>query len=126
MECKKFNYKGNKECSFRVGSYRNNPDCMAIQMLDNKGEVIYTCTTNMPEYMYYSRSTTIKNYMENSGMTDFLLKLGVIEEIITRKKVSIYATKKFESIDFCFINLEKLKKYTSVFDYEYDDELEED
>ena len=34
MKCKRFNYKNNKNCSFYVGNYLNNAQCMAIQILD--------------------------------------------------------------------------------------------
>ena len=40
MKCKRFNYKNNKNCSFYVGNYLNNAQCMAIQILDKNGEDI--------------------------------------------------------------------------------------
>lgn len=118
MKCKRFNYKNNKNCSFYVGNYLNNAQCMAIQILDKNGEDIYTCTVNMPDYMYYPETTTIKNYSENSGMTKFLSKLGIIEEIYSQVPAHRYA-EKGETIDFCLINVEKLKEYSSEFNYEW-------
>lgn len=119
MECKRFKYKKYKNCSFRVGNYMNNRDSMSIEILDENGEQIKVCTTNMPEYMYQKNTATIKNYLENAGMTDFLIDLDIIERINTRKNCNIYASKK-ETIDYCDINIEELKKYTSEFNYKFD------
>lgn len=118
MKCKTFNYKKYKNCSFEVGNYINNSACMSIQILDNKKELKYTCTVNMPDYMYYPETATIKNYSNNTGMTKFLQKLGVIEEIYSSRKANPYAEKS-ETIDYCLINVEVLKEYSSSFNYEW-------
>jgi len=118
MEHKTFNFKNYRSCSFAVGNYINNSACMAIQILDKNGEVLYTCTVNKPDYLYYPETASIKNYSENEGMTKFLLKLGIIEEIYSSVKCNLYANGK-ETIDFCLINVEKLKEYSSKYTYEW-------
>ena len=51
-------------------------------------------------------------------MTKFLSKLGIIEEIYSQVPAHRYA-EKGETIDFCLINVEKLKEYASEFNYEW-------
>lgn len=119
MEYKTFTYKKHKHCSFHVENYLENPDAMAIIILDENGNRIYDCTVMKRDYLYEENTATIKNYMENAGMTKFLLKLGVIEQVITKSNFSIYATSKKESIDYCDINVKILKKYSSKFNYKW-------
>lgn len=118
MNNKTFKYKNYKNCSFYVGNYIKNTQSMAIQIIDGEGELVTTCTVNMPDYLYYPDSATIKNYSENAGMTKFLEKLGIIEEIFSEVKCNPYAAKS-ETIDFCLINMDKLKEYSSKFNYNY-------
>lgn len=118
MKCKKFSYKKNKNCSFSVGNYITNSASMAIQILDKNGEMLYTCTVNKPDYIYFPETASIKNYGENTGMTKLLLRLGIIEEIYSSVKCNLYAEGK-ETIDFCLINTEKLKEYSSKYNYEW-------
>lgn len=114
----KFNYKKYKNCYFEVGNYLYNPQSMFINMIDENGEDITTVTVNMSDYLYYPDTATIKNYSENSGITQFLEKLGIIEEIYSRKKCNPYAIET-ETIDYCQINIEKLKEYSEEFNYEW-------
>lgn len=118
MEFKKFNYKRNKNCYFEVGNYVYNHQSMYIRMMNNKGEEIYRCTTNISGWLYYPETATIKNYSENKGMTKFLEKLGIIDQIYSKRKCNPMAIES-ETIDYCQINVEALKKYSKVFDYEY-------
>lgn len=118
MKYKTFNYKNNKNCSFEVSNYQSNPQSMAIIIVNSKGEEKARVTTNMPEYLYLPDTATIKNYLENSGMTKFLNKLGIIEAIYTSRKSHPMASAS-ETIDFCEINVEKLKEYSSKFNYEF-------
>ena len=118
MKNKTFNYKNNKNCSFEVGNYQYNPQSMAIVIVDSKREEITRVTVNMPDYFYSSNTASIKNYSENSGMTNFLSKLGVIEEVYSQRKANAFATQT-ETIDFCEINVEEIKKYSSKFNYEF-------
>lgn len=119
MKYKNFKYKEYKKCYFEVGTYFYNHSAMSIEIKSEDGEDIATATVNMPDYMYYPGTATIKNYSENAGMTKFLKKLGIIEEIYSSRKCNIYATSNNETIDFCSINIEKLKEYSKEFDYEY-------
>lgn len=119
MECKKFNYKNYKNCTFEVGNYVYNKQVMSIQIVNEEFGDIATCTVNMPDYMYYPDTTTIKNYSENKGMTQFLIDLDIIDCVITKRKCNVYATGD-ETIDFCEINVDELKKYSSKFEYEYE------
>lgn len=118
MKYKTFNYKENKKCSFEVTNYQNNPQAMAILIVDSEGEVKTVATVNMPGYFYSPDTATIKNYSENSGMTKFLSKLNIIEDIYSRKKANIMASES-ETIDYCQINVEKLKEYSSKFNYTF-------
>ena len=92
---------------------------MAISIKNTNGENITVSTVNMSDYIYEPNTATIKNYSGNSGMTNFLEKLGVVEEIYTRKKCNPYATKN-ETIDYCLINVNKLKEYTKEFNYKWE------
>lgn len=118
MEYKKFSYKNNKNCSFRVGNYLNNKQAMAIEILDDLGDRLYVCTVNKPDYFYEFDTATIKNYSENTGMTKFLKKLGVIDTVYSSVKCNPYAQAK-DTIDYCAINIDKLKEYSSEFEYEF-------
>lgn len=119
MKCKTFNYKNYNNCTFCVNSYLYNKMAMAIQIIDENEETICTCSVYRNDYMYYPGSATIKNYSENSGMTKFLQKLGIIEQVYNKIQCNPYATKS-ETIDFCDINMKKLKEYSSQFNFEYD------
>ncbi len=118
MKYKTFNYKNNKNCSFEVSNYQYNPQSMAILIVNSKGEEKARVTINMPDYFYSPDTATIKNYSENSGMTKFLNKLEVIETIYTKRKAHPMASES-ETIDFCEINIKKLKEYSSKFNYEF-------
>lgn len=117
MNYKTFKYKKYKNCYFEVGNYLYNSQSMFIQIKNNEEGDIATATVNMPGYLYMSNTATIKNYSENSGMTKFLQKLGIIEDIYTRKRCNPFATES-ETIDFCEINIKKLKEYSQEFNYE--------
>lgn len=117
MKYKTFNYKKYENCYFEVGNYLYNFQSMYIKIKNERGcEIV--ATVNMPDYLYMPDTATIKNYSENSGMTKFLQKLGIIEEIYTRKKCHPMAAIS-ETIDYCEINIEKLKEYSREFKYEW-------
>lgn len=118
MKYKTFKYKKYKNCYFEVGNYAYNRQSMYIQIKNDVEGDIATATVNMSNYMYYPETATIKNYGENTGMTKFLQKLGIIEEIYTRKKCNPFATES-ETIDYCEINIDKLKIYSKQFEYEW-------
>ncbi|MBP3254923.1 MAG: hypothetical protein J6M60_00315 [Clostridia bacterium] len=118
MKCKTFKYKKFNDCYFEVGNYLYNKQAMYIQIKNKKYGNIAIATVNMPEYFYSPGTTTIKNYSENSGMTEFLQKLGVIEIVYTKSRVNSLAAES-ETIDFCKINMEKLKEYSNKFEYEF-------
>ena len=118
MKYKTFKYKNYTNCYFEVGNYAYNPQAMFIQIKnDNEGDIL-TATVNMPNYLYMPDTTTIKNYSENSGITKFLKKLGIIEDIYTSQKRNSFASE-HETIDFCQINIDKLKKYSKEFHYDW-------
>lgn len=118
MKCKTFKYKNYGDCYFNVSNYLYNKQSMAISMESTDGEPITTVTVNMTDYLYEPDTATIKNYSENSGLTKFLEKLGVIEEVYTNAKCNPYASEN-ETIDYCLMNIEKLKEYTNTFNYEW-------
>lgn len=118
MNYKTFKYKNYGDCYFNVGNYMYNRQSLAISIVSTEGESITTVTVNMRYYMYEPNTATIKNYSENSGMTKFLQKLGIIEEVYSKSKCNPYASAK-ETIDYCLINIDKLKEYTKNFNYEW-------
>jgi len=101
MNYKNFKYKNYTNCYFEVGTYFHNHSAMSIEIKNDDIGDIAIATVNMPEYFYYPETATIKNYSENSGMTKFLEKLGIIKEIYSSRKCNIYASSKNETIDFC-------------------------
>lgn len=119
MKYKNFKYKNYGKCYFEVGTYFYNHSAMSIEIKNEEGEDIRTATINMQDYIYFPDSATIKNYSENSGMTKFLKKLGVIEDVISSNKCNPNANEG-ETIDFCMINVEELKKYSKKFNYKYE------
>lgn len=118
MKYKTFNYNEYKDCWFEVGNYANPKQSMFIQIANKTEGEITVATVNMADYFYSPETATIKNYSENSGMTKFLEELGIIEEIYTRRKANDFAGNN-ETIDYCQINMEELKKYSKNFDYIY-------
>lgn len=118
MKYKTFKYKNYENCYFNVGNYLYNKQSMAISIKSVGGEDITVVTVNMSDYMYEPDTATIKNYSENAGITKFLENLGVIENIYSRSKCNPYTTKN-ETIDYCLINISKLKEYTKEFNYEW-------
>ena len=114
---KNFTYKKYKNCYFRVGSYVADDKAMAITIENEKDGLITVCTVYDEMTCYSEDITAIKNYSENSHMTDFLIKLKVVDEIIwrtpcNRLTVETLNTKNPQTIDTCLINTDVLKKYT--------------
>lgn len=119
MNCKTFKYKNYGDCYFYVGNYLHNKQSMAIRIISKDGESITVATVNMNDYLYEPNTATIKNYSENAGMTKFLEKLGIIKQVYSKKHCHPYALET-ETIDYCLINIDKLKEYTNQFNYEWD------
>lgn len=117
MKYKTFKYKHYGDCYFKVGNYINNKQSMAISIENKKGEGI-VATVNMNDYLYMPDTATIKNYSENAGITKFLEELGVIEEILSSNRCNKQALPT-ETIDYCAINIKKLKEYTKKFNYKW-------
>lgn len=118
MNCKTFKYKKYGECYFNVGNYLHNKQSMAISIISNCGERITVATVNMNDYFYEPDTATIKNYSENAGMTRFLENLGIIEEVYSKELCHPNALKT-ETIDYCRINIDKLKEFTNQFNYKW-------
>lgn len=118
MQYKTFKYKDYGDCYFNVSNYLHNKQSMAITIKNVDGENITVVTVNMSDYMYEPDTATIKNYSENSGITKFLEKLGVIEDVYSRARCNPYASQD-ETIDYCLMNVSKLKEYTREFNYEW-------
>lgn len=119
MNHKTFKYKNYGDCYFNVGNYYYNKFAMAISIFNMDGESITTVTVNMNDYLYTPYTATIKNYSENSGITHFLEDLGIIEEVYSKVQCNPYASKS-ETIDYCLINVDKLKEYSKEFNYEWE------
>lgn len=118
MNIKTFKYKNYGDCYFNVGNYMFNKQSMAISIISRDGESITAITVNMNDYLYGPNTATIKNYSENASMTKFLKKLGIIEEVYSKVQCHPKASKS-ETIDYCLINIDKLKEYTKNFNYEW-------
>lgn len=118
---KTFNYKGKNGCYFMVNSYLANKKAMAIQIFQNDERII-DCTVYDKMGMYSENITTIKNYSENSHMTDFLVKLGIVEDILYRYICNNYVydslkTDNPQTNDCCLINIDLLKEYSKEWNY---------
>lgn len=118
MKCKCFKYKDYGDCYFDVTNYLHNKNSMAISMKSIDGEPITTVTVNMENLSYGRDTATIKNYSENAGLTKFLKELGIIAGVYMSAKCNPYAPNT-ETIDYCLINIEKLKEYTDNFNYKW-------
>lgn len=116
MKYKTFKYKNYTNCYFEVGNYTSSSMYIKINNSENCDLVV---TVNMSDYFYTPNTATIKNYSEGSGMTNFLLKLGIIDQVYTKRKAHPKAVPS-ETIDFCEINIEKLKEYNKEFNYTWD------
>lgn len=118
MKCKTFKYKNYGDCYFNVNNYMYNKQAMAISIVSCKKDEDIVVTVNMKDYLYEPDTATIRNYSYTAGMTKFLQKLGIIEEIYSQVKCNPNASQS-ETIDYCLINIEKLKEYTKEFNYEW-------
>ena len=116
---KTFKYKNYGDCYFEVNNYFHNKKSMAISIKSINGERITVATVNMVNYIYEPNTATIKNYSENTGITDFLENLDFIIDIYSRKKCNPYAAEN-ETIDYCLIDIDRLKEYSKEFNYKWD------
>ena len=119
---KAFKYKDYSNCHFIVSSYACEPKALAISIIDENQEPITVSTVYMDGYVYTPWVTAIKNYSENSGMTQFLQSLGIITEILDRRAANEYVadtlnTSDPQTIDWCVIDTDKLKKYAKEWYY---------
>lgn len=118
---KTFTYKDYKNCYFIVGSYIRNNMAMEIR-IENAEGAIMDCTIYDDSFFYTPSIAAIKNYSENSHITEFLIKLGIVKEIINRIPCNFYVldtlkTDNPQTIDFCFIDNDKLKEYCKSWNY---------
>lgn len=120
---KKFTYKNYKGCYFTVASYVADNKAMAISIENENEGPITVCTVYDDMRMYSEHITTIKNYSENSHLTDFLKKMGIVIDIIDRTPCNSYVEDSLNSenpqtIDICLIDTEKLKEYCKEWNYD--------
>lgn len=118
MKYKTFNYKENENCYFNVGNYKYNKQAMAITIVSKDGEEIVV-TVNKRDYLYAPNTATLRNYSYTGGITNLLKKMGIIEEVYSKIQCNPYASRS-ETIDYCLINVDKLKEYTSEFNYKWE------
>lgn len=121
---KTFTYKKYKKCYFIVSTYLQPKNPIAIMIYNDKEGPISDCTTYIRGLSYKSLAV-IKNYSENSKMTDFLQQLGIIKEIKCRfacnsfpETLSSLQTDNPQTMDVCEINIDKLKEYSMLWDYD--------
>lgn len=113
-----FKYKNYDNCYFVVGSYARNKEAMAISIHNDDVGPITTCTIYDDFGMYFNGVTVIKNYSENSNITNFLKKLGIVDEVLTSFpcNINLPPTTK-ETKDICVINMATLKEYCKEWNY---------
>lgn len=119
---KTFNYKNHTNCYFNVDSYVLNSKAMAISIQNDRDSEITTCTIYEKNTPYSNYLITIKNYSENSHLTDFLEELGIVITIIDRVPCNNFVSSSIftdnpQPIDTCLIDLDMLKKYTKNWNY---------
>ena len=118
---KKFTYKNYENCYFIVGNYVADKNAMAIS-IKNDEENIVTCTVYRDFDPHCEGIVTIKNYSENSHITDFLVKLGIVTDILNRVPCNPFAydtldTDNPQTFDFCVIDVRKLKEFCKEWHY---------
>ena len=74
---KQVNYKG-EECLLKQNFYQNGR--IALFLVSVEGELISTCTTNIPEIPLDDDEVFIKDYSENEGILEFLVKEGIVKD----------------------------------------------
>ena len=52
--------------------------------------------------------------------TDFLRKMGIVKQINTKSYFKVFGNSSNESMDYCDIDIDKLKKYSSTFNYKWE------
>lgn len=78
-------YAEYKNCYFRVGKYINGN--LAVEIWNDTDGPITKVTVNPDIYIPTDR-IAIKNYSENSGIVEWLISKGIIEEDSTRVVIS--------------------------------------
>ena len=53
-------------------------------------------------------------------MTDFLRKMRILKQINTKSYFKVFGNSSNESMDYCDIDIDKLKKYSSTFNYKWE------
>lgn len=119
---KTFNYKNYTNCYFNVDSYVLNPKAMAISIQNDTDSEITTCTIYEKNTPYSNHLIKVKNYSENSHLTDFLEELGIVIAIIDRVPYNHFVSSSIftdnpQTIDTCIIDIDMLKKYTKNWNY---------
>lgn len=119
---KTFNYKNYKNCYFYVTNYLADKNAMAISIQnDEEGDIAF-CTIYDVLSVYSPDLVTIKNYSENSYMTNFLEDLGVVISIIDRRPCNQFVrdtinTDNPQTIDTCIVDTDILKEYCKKWKY---------
>lgn len=90
---KKVKYK-EWNCLLQRGHYGNGRVALCLIDADD-GEPVATCTVNLPDEPLDDGEVFIKDYAENLGMTQFLVKEGVVQ--LTGRTVRL----PYESIPVC-------------------------
>lgn len=118
---KKFKYQNYENCYFVVNSYLADKKAMAIAIENDEGPITY-CTVYEHESLYSENITVIKNYSENSHLTEFLKKLGIVIDIIYRVPCNRFSLDSLngdnpQTFDTCIIDTDKLKEYCKIWNY---------
>lgn len=83
------------ELSYYIEPYNN-----ALIMLSEEGSLVATCSTNI-EPLGYDNLIFIKDYSENEGMLEFLIKNDVIVQVLGKIETG------YVEVPICELNLDK-------------------
>ena len=127
---KTFNYKKYKNCFFVVGTYLSDPSAMYIGIENKQDGMITDCTVYMRYTFYETGTVTIKNYSENSNMTNFLKSLKIVKKVYNRVPCNNFSetlaslkSENPQTIDECEIDIDLLKEYSKEWDYNYEKQV---
>lgn len=86
-------YLKDQECNILLGHY--NTGSTALQLVSPTGEPLLTATVNIPAVILNPDQVLIKDYSENTGILDELIRLNIVSQ------PEFYVTSGFVDIPVC-------------------------
>lgn len=71
-------------CNVEISSYSNLRKAILLIDANNPEEVVAVATVNIPFFNIREDEVVIKNYSENEGIFDVLIKAGIISDTMRR------------------------------------------